>query len=329
MWLSRHTLNNSLVVFIHGIFGSRWTTWRSYVNFFQGLPSEHPLLRSYDVYLFEYETRGLRQPPLYPNVVNQLGQFLAEREQRDKYETVVFVCHSQGGIVGKRYVLRELMEQRGLELKVDLIITLCTPHQGVGWLNGLRMLRSLPGVRNGNVLRQLADLASTSENVEYLRKYWREPWVTPRPYQAARARRHIHSVAITGLKDLVVSAGSSIGFEVDFKDDMVSGHSVDSEKVINLVARRYLMGHADPFELEQQLKRTQADPVAFAQCQNQYCNEALQIIALERQGADPSYRQFRPFCFVHDFWNAFPRHPMRKLDLPAAFKTYVKRCLQD
>jgi pimeloyl-ACP methyl ester carboxylesterase len=324
MWLSRHPLNNSLVVFIHGIFGSRWTTWRSYVDFFQLLPYEQPLLRSYDIFLFEYQTRGLRQLRLDPDVVMHLRQFLADPQQREKYETIVLVCHSQGGILGKLYILHELMKGRGAELRVDMIITLCTPHRGIAWLNPLWKLKNMPWFRDWKMLRQLSDLASKSSNIQFLSRHWGDHWISPKACPAAPKRRYIRSIAITGLKDFLVSEASARGFNVDVKDTMVSGHSVDSEKVINYVARSYLKEHLDPYELEKQLNATKR-----AQCQKELCLAATGEIALHRRAAVADYRRHRPFCFVEDFWDIFPRHPMRNLDLQAAFVAYVKRSLLD
>jgi pimeloyl-ACP methyl ester carboxylesterase len=99
VWVSRHPLNNSLAVFVHGIWGSRWATWRSHLDFFQRIYKQRPALTSFDIYFFHYKT-GIQQPPLYPVITKQLKEFLDKEGGR--YDTVVLVCHSQGGIVGRR-----------------------------------------------------------------------------------------------------------------------------------------------------------------------------------------------------------------------------------
>src|SRR5712664_669912 len=172
MWVSRHPLNNSLAVFVHGIWGSRWETWRSHLDFFQRIYKQRPALTSFDIYFFHYKT-GIQQPPLYPCITNELKEFL-DKEAR-AYDTVVLVCHSQGGIVGKRYILEELIQGRGQSLKVDLILTLNTPHRGARWwthpaLALARCANTVSRMGRGRFLRQMAELSAFSKNVRFLEK---------------------------------------------------------------------------------------------------------------------------------------------------------------
>src|SRR5262245_16115241 len=134
MWVSRHPLNNSLAIFIHGIWGSRWHTWRSYVDFFQRLPSEMAQLRGFDVYLFTYDSPYFgAQPPIRDVAVRELRIFI-ERE-KSRYDTVILVGHSQGGLVAKLYIVEELLQGHAQTMPVDFIITLNTPHRGANWKN--------------------------------------------------------------------------------------------------------------------------------------------------------------------------------------------------
>jgi hypothetical protein len=64
MWLNRHKLNNSLVVFLHGLFGSRWGTWRFLPDLLEVILASDPRVRSYDAYLFDYSSSFRRQPAL-------------------------------------------------------------------------------------------------------------------------------------------------------------------------------------------------------------------------------------------------------------------------
>lgn len=184
MWVSRHPLNNSLAVFVHGIWGSRWVTWKSQVDFFQRIHKQRPALSSYDVFLFNYDTGKFRQPPLYPNITNALKTFLEQEGER--YDAIALVCHSQGGIVGKRYILEELIKGRGDGLKVDLIVTLNTPHRGARWcvhpaLFGAGAVNLVSRLRRGNLLRQMAELHALSGNVRFLKRNWGQPYIFDYP----------------------------------------------------------------------------------------------------------------------------------------------------
>src|SRR5882762_6330835 len=100
LWVNRHKLNNSLVIFIHGIFGNGWSTWKGVPAILQRQFNNDPLLRSYDIYLFQYPTPVLRQQPtLDPYALDQLDQFVASVQ--DKYRSTVLIAHSQGGILAK------------------------------------------------------------------------------------------------------------------------------------------------------------------------------------------------------------------------------------
>jgi pimeloyl-ACP methyl ester carboxylesterase len=336
VWISRHPLNNSLVVFIHGIWGSRWSTWKSYVDFFQRIPTEKPLIRNYDVYLFNYKTNKIRQPPLRPTVVRDLRIFLAE--QNEKYETIVLVCHSQGGLVAKIYLLEELRRNRGKELKVDMILTLNSPHRGANWrhwavclglLLGL-VLKKLWVIDKFFILRQLADMAPNSENIQFLRDNWGFRYISPYPNEpATESRRYIRTIAISGLKDRLVSKASAEGYDVDDRDANFSGHGVDSDEVAAIVGY-YLSQHEKPTAVTRELVDIYMSADLFNTHKQHCLANASQIINLyPRKWFSADYIDRRAGCFVDDFFDAFMRRPLRKLKCLDAFKAYVKRTLQD
>jgi hypothetical protein len=76
MWFNRHPLNNSLVVFVHGIFGDSWSTWLGVPGIIQSMAEHDPWVRSYDFYSFQYDSTAFHQPPLIPFAVDGLRQFL-------------------------------------------------------------------------------------------------------------------------------------------------------------------------------------------------------------------------------------------------------------
>jgi pimeloyl-ACP methyl ester carboxylesterase len=332
VWVSRHPLNNSLAVFIHGIWGSRWTTWRSYLDFFQRLPTDQPELRSYDVYLFTYPTPFLgSEPPLREIVVPELRMFL--ESQAPHYDTVALVCHSQGGVLAKLYILEELLQDRGQRLKVDLIVTLNTPHRGASLRNpiivlGIALGRCLkaPVIRKFYLLRQLADLAPNSANIRFLEEHW-DAHVSHTPGTGEADRKYIKSIAICGLQDWLVSNHSAEGFYADQMNATFNGHHVDSEALANYVG--YLLsGYENPADLNRELEQIYSIPQQLAQHRDNWIREASTIMA--GHGLVPeTFIAARAHCFAHEFRRAFERHPSRKLTLLNAFRTYVHKMLLD
>jgi hypothetical protein len=329
VWVSRHPLNNSLAVFIHGLWGSRWVTWRHHVDFFQHLPNR-PELRSYDVYLFTYDSPWFgAQPSLHEQVAPQLRAFL-ERE-RSRYDTIVFVCHSQGGLVGKLYLIDE--RRAGRSAGVDLILTLNTPHRGANWRNPLVLLglvagaclNALPVVRRLSLLRQLADLGPWSPMLRYVRDNW--DTCAAAVDHGAAADERLRSVAVCGISDWFVSSASAEGFYADEKDATGRGHRVDSREVADYVGYQ-LAGHAPPTRLRRELSYIGASADRLAAFEAACTEHAARELDLRGIG-DDGYARRRAPCFVHEFRRALSRHPLRKLSSSDAFARYVGKVLDD
>jgi pimeloyl-ACP methyl ester carboxylesterase len=332
MWVSRHPLNNSLAVFIHGIWGSRWATWRSHVDFFQGIYERAPVLRSYDIYFFHYQTGRTRQPPLYPDVTEELRAFL--KTEGERYNTIVLVCHSQGGLLGKRYILDELMQGRGEAMKVDVIVTLNTPHRGARLyvhplLYVAKLLNIISRLRHGLFLRQLAELTSLSRNVRFVTRNWGTTYISRLRGEATAHRRCIRSVTLASSHDLLVSKRSAEGFEIDSPDYGSETHAADSKVMAEYVGK-CLSEHEDPLALHKELNGIYVDSGRLANHRHECEAIAIKLIEQKWGAAVPrGYVSSKALCLCEDFREAFDRHPLRKLGLMKAFETYVQKVLSD
>ncbi len=330
MWVARHNLNNSLVVFIHGFTGNPWGTWKEIIDRLQkGFPTE-PLLRSYDLYLFRYDSGWWRQPRLRPNVVGGLENFL--RENQERYGTVVLVGHSQGGLVAKLYVLDRLIGGHGLDLKVDLIITFGTPHHGIRLLNVLAWVPRLPAIGR-RLPQQVFDLASASENMRLLKDRWNRPTISPDPIPPSANSRHIRSIAVVGAYDGVVGAGNAKGFPVDTPRYRPGGHPIGgsmsrAEEVVAIVESA-LRAHLEPKTILDDIERIRVSN----QVREDYVRRNRDVVAakVERQrpGVPEEEKEIKTASLLYDFLNDFPQRPMRAVDLDEALRIYVKRQLGD
>src|SRR6267142_4819179 len=219
MWFNKHLLNNSLVIFVHGIFGNLWSTWHGIPEIVQNMALHDAWIRSYDFYSFQYDSTALHQPPLIPFAVDRLRQFL--NKVQGKYETVALIAHSQGGLLSKAFILDELIAGNGRNIKVDLLITLGTPHAGRKVLNPLHFARKFPGVRT---FGQLAQLASRSETIGYIRENWTDNHIMRNPANPSRRKRHIRSVAVVGAYDIWAGSAGSEGYKVDVQHYLEKSH---------------------------------------------------------------------------------------------------------
>jgi len=217
-------------------------------------------------------------------------------------------------------------------MKIDMILTLNTPHRGPYWWNPFVplawSLNKVWVVRKLLLLRQLADLAPWSENLTFLQQNWKPPHLAALGSPATEESRYIYSVAISGLKDWFVSKRSAERFEgTDERNSLYSGHSVDDPEVAKEVGR-YLYQHQNPVEVERELRKIYSQPGLLNDYRKRCLGEAA--AAIKADGFAPGYYvDRRAACFVDDFKDALDRHPLRKLGLIEAFRTYVKKVLED
>jgi len=252
--VSQHPLNNSLAVFIHGIWGSRWVTWRSHVDFFQRLPTERPELRSYE---FTCLPTGLL---VWPRAAiarerrHELRMFL--EGARPRYDTVVLVLPQPRRTAGEdvhsgRTPRRSRCHDEDRFCRHPQHSSSRRRLSKPLFLFGLalsELLNRTPVVRRFYILRQLRDLSPWGRNVRFLEENW-DTHISTVPGTAEPDHRYIRSIAICGLKDWLVSSTSAEGFYVDEKDATFNGHSVDSEQLASYVGH-LLSGYENPASLK-------------------------------------------------------------------------------
>lgn len=224
MWIERDRRNNSLVVLIHGITGHPLATWDGFLTVLQSYAETRNFLNSWDIYAFGYPTsRVYGQPRLVDSPLTQLRGFIGDQT---RYDTVALVCHSQGGLLAKHFVLEELENRNGLDLKIDLIVTYGTPHQGFRRLRPLRAVSSglqRTPLRSLNVFSQWADLAANSELTSGFGERWTRH-ILSKPASPTTTRRYIRSIAVVGDGDAVVDAHRAGGFPPDIQENVGSNH---------------------------------------------------------------------------------------------------------
>jgi pimeloyl-ACP methyl ester carboxylesterase len=329
MWFNRHPLNNSLVVFVHGIFGDKWGTWHGVPGIIQNMAEYDPWIRSYDYYSFQYDSTAFHQPPVIPFAVDGLRQLLSKIQ--GKYETVVLIAHSQGGLLSKAYILEELQAGNGSAMKVDLLVTLGTPHAGRKVLNPLHLMRKLPGVRT---FGQLAQLASRSETIGFIREHWNEKHILRRPGNPSSKRRHIRSVAVVGAYDIWAGSAGSEGYPVDVRHYLEKSHPAlakprsEGEALSELIVGE-LRGHRRPDAALKEIKEIRSDPEKVKQFVVRNSEGVAQIIKVNRVDLPVEGIQTKTATVILDFLIDCPRRPMRCLALDKMLQVYADRITGD
>lgn len=119
-----------LVVFVHGLGGDGYSTWKKFPQFVFDEPFRDPV----DVALFDYfsgHRRRILERPTLPVIAEILTERLQELSKH--YDEVFIVAHSMGGLISidaLRNYIRQCDEEPGLLQVLAGVIFVATPFNG-------------------------------------------------------------------------------------------------------------------------------------------------------------------------------------------------------
>lgn len=131
-WL-QEPQNGCAIVFIHGLFSSSETAWRSEKTNWPNLVQEEAALSGYGVYLFDYEAKISAGNYSLSDASTALNEYFGLDGLRRMRQTI-FVAHSMGGIVARHFIVsrRELFIETQMTLGLFLI---ASPSLGSDYAN--------------------------------------------------------------------------------------------------------------------------------------------------------------------------------------------------
>lgn len=126
-WLAKPE-NGTVVIFIHGVMSDA-NAWRNANGtYWPSLLTDDPRTRGLGIYIFEYETGLFSGTYRINDAVDALKNHL-QLDRVSAARRIVFVCHSMGGIVARRYLVREERELLDAEIEIGLFL-LASPSLG-------------------------------------------------------------------------------------------------------------------------------------------------------------------------------------------------------
>ena len=163
---SQHA-NTKLIIFVHGVFGSKSTTWGDPTadTFWPKLIMKDPrFAEGFDIYLVNYRTSYVQEASNIHEIAgNELGK-LENRGVFTRYQEIHFITHSMGGLVAKSMLTRL---NRGEDVKklrkVTSVVYLATPAQGArtaelgDWLSLNPQLRDMGRAHLNTYIQTLED----------------------------------------------------------------------------------------------------------------------------------------------------------------------------
>jgi pimeloyl-ACP methyl ester carboxylesterase len=110
-WLRKPGNNEAVVVFVHGIISDGIQCWmapngRYWPALLAADMEANPALQNAGIFIFSYKTSVFSKTYSLGDIVDNLAAELGLQKIVD-FQRIIFVCHSMGGIVVRRYLVRE------------------------------------------------------------------------------------------------------------------------------------------------------------------------------------------------------------------------------
>ncbi|MFI0847670.1 esterase/lipase family protein [Mesorhizobium sp. IMUNJ 23232] len=139
------------VVFIHGILSDNERCWRHRSGaYWPDVLADHEPLSGIGIYEFTYQTGIFSGSYSLGDVVSSLKESLI-LDSVVAANRIIFVAHSMGGIIARRYIVQQLGElvERGTEIGLFLV---ASPSLGSSYANWLAPLAKFMGHSQGTAL---------------------------------------------------------------------------------------------------------------------------------------------------------------------------------
>jgi pimeloyl-ACP methyl ester carboxylesterase len=168
-WPSKPSSPNRIAtVYVHGLFGDTMTTWRADTpgaKYLFEYVQDYPEFKStIDTFVFGFPSHFLKSGSLTPTeAAKQLNLYL-ENNGINKYDQVVFVAHSMGGIV----VMNLLVANKEWRKRTSALVLYAVPK------NGAQIAQIAEKVASNPALKALGPIDSGNPGLELLDYGWRE-----------------------------------------------------------------------------------------------------------------------------------------------------------
>src|SRR6266700_59415 len=141
----RRPQNGCVVVFVHGLFSTSVSAWRSKTAYWPDLVSDEPALAEYGIYLFGYETALASGNYSLADASDALNEYL-KLDGFGELRQINFVAHSMGGIIARHFIVsrRELFIEKHVSVGLLLV---ASPSLGSDYANLLSNLGIIHNVQ--------------------------------------------------------------------------------------------------------------------------------------------------------------------------------------
>lgn len=151
VWIKAPTSNAS-AVFVHGVLSDGESCWTNQNGcYWPELLSKEPGFESLGVYVFTYQTGFFSGSYRLGDVVDALKEHM-RLDRVLEADQLIFVCHSMGGIVVRKFLVERAAELIGAQKRIGLFL-IASPSLGSSYADWLSPLARFLGHSQGDTLR--------------------------------------------------------------------------------------------------------------------------------------------------------------------------------
>ena len=122
-WLRKSGRGNPAVVFVHGILSSGEKCWRhENGSYWPELLKNEPGFESLGIYVYSYQTGFASGSYSLSDVVDDLKERLLNLDHVLDSNPIIFVCHSMGGIVVRKFIVERCQDLLDKKITVGLYL---------------------------------------------------------------------------------------------------------------------------------------------------------------------------------------------------------------
>ncbi len=195
------------IIFVHGFTGNGSDTWtNANGTYWPLMVSYDPDFSLFDTYVFEYETSVWDPCRRVTDLAESLNTFITDKRLLERYSQIVFVAHSQGGLIVRQYMIRY---QETISGHIPLVVLYGTPAAGSSWAQRVAMFARC---------KQVQDLVEIDENIALT--------VQIQDWQASKSLKNIPV-------HCVIEGESTLGAEIVDRESAERGCTTTQELNVN------------------------------------------------------------------------------------------------
>lgn len=149
----RQPNEDAVVVFVHGILSSGESCWRHDNGaYWPELLKNESAANGWGIYVYSYQTGFFSGTYSLNDVVDDLKERFLNLDHLAKHRRIVFICHSMGGIVARKFLVERVNDLLDRNIEVGLFLV-ASPSMGSDYANWLAPLAKLLGHTQADALR--------------------------------------------------------------------------------------------------------------------------------------------------------------------------------